>query len=548
MGRQEEGNEIEEEQEEQRGKEEKKSGWLFLERNQKEVAKRILGGNYHMVKPGNWGFLDKFLVFLNTLGIWDALDIKGEKFVRKMYDLSQIVLTYDMKILLGISSMNQVPDLLFKDIGLLQVLGFTAEQVKNGFCKRGEGKHIGPMHKDTLADALDKFTPEEVEQILATTIKILARKNFILDKAFIIDSTDIETTEKCIGRGCKTVKEKKVKNGEVVEIETTKYGFKVILMRGVESNIVVAAKVLKIQEHESNYLIDLILKAQENLNRKKLGVLLIDRGFIDGINLWKVKNTLHMDFIVPAKTNMEITKDARGLREMTGEGIYRALREKMEKEKIKDKNGNVKVKSVDRGIEVVGIEGLCSYGQYGDEEHFRMYKLNQYKKEENQDKKFSLNSLNVVMVTKWDGKKYEPGKEKVFITTLSVDKPLEIIDLYDLRSLIENTTFRELKQGWLINKVPKKTENAVTTHVLLTLCMFSLTNAYRSERGILITQKGIRSYRIKTFAQTKDKVIIIAEPYYAIFDLEELMVLVGKPPQEFFNIDPEKFKREYGLP
>ena len=215
--------------------------------------------------------------------------------------------------------------------------------------------------------------------------------------------------------------------------------------------------------------------------------------------------------------------------------------------KYVDKNGNVKIKSVDKGMEVVGIDGLCSYGQYGDEEHFRMYKLNQYKKEEKEDKNFSLNSLNVVMVTKWDGKVYEPEKEKVFITTLPIDKPLEIIDLYDLRSLIENTTFRELKQGWLINKIPKKTESAVTTHILLTLSMFSLTNAYRSERGILITQKGIRSYRIKTFAQTKDKVIIIAEPYYAIFDLEELMVLVGKPPQEFFNIDPEKFKREYGL-
>ena len=31
-----------------------------------------------------------------------------------------------------------------------------------------------------------------------------------------------------------------------------------------------------------------------------------------------------------------------------------------------------------------------------------------------------------------------------------VNDPLAVIDLYDLRSLIENTLFRELKQGWFV--------------------------------------------------------------------------------------------------
>jgi hypothetical protein len=66
----------------------------------------------------------------------------------------------------------------------------------------------------------------------------------------------------------------------------------------------------------------------------------------------------------------------------------------------------------------------------------------------------------------------------VFLTSLPVNQPLEVLDAYDLRSLIENCAFRELKQGWLLGKFPKKTEEAVRSHVFLTVVMFNLTNAY----------------------------------------------------------------------
>jgi hypothetical protein len=87
---------------------------------------------------------------------------------------------------------------------------------------------------------------------------------------------------------------------------------------------------------------------------------------------------------------------------------------------------------------------LCSYDQYGDVEHIRH--LN--------SKGFKGNALNAVVVTKWEGEEYEVGKEKVFLTSLAVAKPLEVLDLYDLRSLIENTALRELKQGWCLKKYP----------------------------------------------------------------------------------------------
>ena len=493
--------------------------WHWLTRNQKEVAKKVIGGNYKFVRVAGWGFLDKFIFFLKAIGFLTVLDVDGKGYSRKLITIAKLLLTYEVKVLLGIRSMNQVPELLFGDVGLLMLIGFTAEQIKNGHCKRGKGKANKPMHKDTLADALDRFTPQEMEKILNAGIKLLAEKGFIKDSVYIMDDSSLETTEKCEGCGRKTVWEKRVTKGKgMIEIPVTTYGFKLLIIRGVESRQIVAAKVIKINDDARKYALKLIKQAVKNIGKNKIKILLIDRGFIDGIILWKIKHNLGIDFIIPLKTDMRITAHARGLRNTEIENrIYRDKREK---------------------LSVMGIKGLTSYDQYGDEEHNQK---NQFSKE------FTGNKINAVMVTEWDGKEYLPGKEKVFLTTLQINQPLKIIDKYDLRSLVENTTFRELKQGWLINKVQKKTRRGVTSHAILTLCMYNMTNAYRTELGESLTEKGIRRYRLQTYSETRNKVVIVAGDYYGIFDLEELMILVGKPPDEFWDTNPDKFKKDYDL-
>ena len=55
-----------------------------------------------------------------------------------MITIAKLLMTYNMKILRGIAKMGQVPDMLFKDTGLLMLLGFTARQIKNGVCKRSK--------------------------------------------------------------------------------------------------------------------------------------------------------------------------------------------------------------------------------------------------------------------------------------------------------------------------------------------------------------------------------------------------------------------------
>jgi len=91
-----------------------------------------------------------------------------------------MILTYEVKQLMGISSMNQLEEHLFRDTALLKIIGFTARQIQEGFCRRGEGKRQGPMHRDTLADFLSKFSS------LWRNSQTLIFLDFFLDKFFFL--------------------------------------------------------------------------------------------------------------------------------------------------------------------------------------------------------------------------------------------------------------------------------------------------------------------------------------------------------------------------
>ena len=188
------------------------------------------------------------------------------------------------------------------------------------------------------------------------------------------------------------------------------------------------------------------------------------------------------------------------------------------------------------GIAVVSIAGLTTYSQYGNEIHsMRRYR-----------KYFNANPINCVMVIRYSGKEYPSGKEKIFITSLPIDDPLQIMDSYDLRSLIENKGFRELKQGWMIWHFPMKTEAAIRSHTILTLIMYSLNACFQTTRGKELTEKGIRRLRTEDMS-TIHKLIVFSGDYFGIFDVEEYALIVRTPPKYFMRIDPHVAKKRLGL-
>lgn len=510
--------------------------WRHLTRDQQEVAKRLSKGQISLVTCSGWGFVASFLAFLDEISFCTLLDIEGTGFKRMMIPIARLIMTYQLKILLGIPSINLVPTKLFREVALLKLIGYTETQMRAGFCERGN-LVSGPMHKNTLADAVERLSAAELEDLLNKTASRLAQRGFFKRSKghFALDATDLETTARCKNAGMKKYTERKVtKDKQVVEVERYAYGFKVLIVYEVHLRLVVAAKVAPIQKHESQLTLTLIRQAVKNLGPGVLRVLLIDRGFLDGQDLWVLKQGMGIDFVVPAKSDMRITADAQGLCREEADGVYIVKQEYAGKQRVVKKGKKTEVRWEGQ-VSLVGVAELGSYDQYGDAEHIKHAN----------SKGFVGNPLNAVVVTKWQGEEYKAGEEKVFLTSLPIAKPLDVLDLYDLRSLIENTAFRELKQGWWLKKYPKKSEAAIRGHVFLTLVTFTLANAFRTARGQELAGRGVRRQRAE---EGSGQVIVFAGGHYAIFDIEEFAILLGVVPEVCMRADPTKVRRRYGLP
>lgn len=506
--------------------------WRHMTRNQQEVAWRLTAGKIDLVTVSGWGFVAGFLSFLEELRFFALLDLEGTGFKRVLIPIGRLVLTYELKILLGIGSINLVPTTLFREIALLRLIGYTTTQLQVGFCQRGK-LAAGPMLQNTLADAVERLSAEDLEAVLNGTARRLAERGFFATSKghFVLDASDLETTARYLGAGLlKKTEKKRTKDKQIIEIERWVYGFQVFIVYEVRLRLVVAAKVVPIQERETQHTLGLVRQAVANVGPGVVRVLLMDRGFLDGADLWTLKHQWGIDFVVPAKEKMRVTTDAQALGRRAADQKSIVAQERAGTKPVA-KDGKVRWAGQ---VTVVGVADVRSYDQYGDAAHVKRANRTD----------FVGNALNAVVVTHWQGQPYGLGDEKVFLTSLPVSQPLAVLDLYDLRSLIENTAFRELKQGWCLRSYPKKTAAAVRGHVFLTLVTFTLANAFRTKQGQALAQHGVRCQRAQ---EHSGKVIIFADHYYAIFDIEEVLILLGIVPRTCFGPDPTEVRRRYGL-
>jgi hypothetical protein len=498
--------------------------WQAARRDDARVARRlyrkqVVDGVYQLDQGA---LLDDFFYFLQQLGVVDWLhDIRSTAIQREMVPVVQYVLLYSLKTLFGVDSMNALPPLLFSDEALMRLVGFNAQQVRQGVCQRGAAKRqgprtAGPICPDTLAENIVQLNVRDLEALFNRMIRALAQIGVLAPKVTgIIDATDLETTAHYEGCGQVTRKRKVTdKRGKMHEIEVTVYGFKLIILIDARTKIPLAGKVVPIHEHEVLSMRALVTQARTNLaGAARLHKVVFDRGFLDGVDLWWLQEH-GLLFVVPAKENMAVTIDAQA-QAAAGEGVTIGRRAHTVR------HGQGRTAWTERlETEVVGITGLTTYDQYGTPEHGRHHNR----------RDFQPHPLNAVVVRQWNGHAYGPAGKTVFLTNIPVDKPLQPFDDYDDRSLIENCYIKESKQQWSLKHPPQKTARAVRVHVTFTMLLFALATAYRlqceqEESGG--GPVGWQRWRRQLLEQTRDHVIVFAQGYYGIFHLAEYSLLLG---------------------
>jgi len=406
-----------------------------------------------------------------------------------------------------------------------------------------------PICVDTLGDNIVKMSSQTLESLFNGSIRALAKAGTFKETITgILDTSFLQTTKSFSGCG-KTVREKEVwscKDKKAIKVVEEIYGFKVAVMICSKSKIPLAAKFGKIEESDNSFTIKLIEQAKKNLEGYAvIRKVLIDRGFLDGKDLWQL-NEEGIHFVVPAKKNMDIVKDVYMIAGMKDkEHVF--FEDRIEKARVKA--GDDRSKIIDGTTSAIGVSGLMSYDAYGPEGHDK----------KKHGKEFSPNPINAVWVTSWAKRpNQKAGKGPVYLTNMTVEKPLKVVDDYDDRSLIENGIFRTGKQDWHLTHPPKKTAHAFKIHVYLTLMMIALTTAFREfkikeeEKEKKRIETGIERYRRRIVAENMDKVIVFIGCSYGIFYAYELSVLLGGSVKDCEKIMGPDYKKailqKYDLP
>ena len=451
-----------------------------------------------------------FLQYMLDEGLAD--DLGEVSFTGKRVSVANIEvfpMIYMLNILSGEWS-NRRTKIILENEAMMKIMGFSDEKIKKGLTKRGTSNQYGDgyerisgvMASTTIIDNLARFEHEGLVESFNRYIKRTSEGGVVdFGDVYILDSTIVKTYSHY--PGAELTRRKKDDDSEETE---TIWGFKVYILTSAKTKTPVAVDITPANVADSTMLTHMVQKGIDNLPKGKIKIVLADRGFIDGAQMYKLKYKMNTDFVIPAKKSMEIYKCMVGLRKDNRDNI-----EEWEYGKKGMSGGYL-------------CKGTVSYTQYAEEPTA------------GSQKDINGAPINAVVVTRWRDMEISSGKEKVLLTSLDTGSATKVIGLYGQRSLIENCNFRELKQAAALSQLPqKKNANVKKTaynHMLLcvlTLAIFTVmiqTVYSDSELAKKKIAKNIREFQFMQRCE-KGKIFVLIYSYFYIYDIDEFMMLAG---------------------
>ncbi len=271
--------------------------WQVARRDDTRVARRLyrkqlVDGVYRLDEGA---LLDDFFHFLQAVEVMALLEqVHGTAIQREMLPFVQYLLRYGLKTLFGIESMNALPVLLFSDEALMQLVGFNAQQVRQGICQRGATKRQGartpgPIGPDTLAEQYRQAELAGLGGGVQWGDSGLGEGRGLWREGHGHCGWHRSGDDRALYRRGQVTRKVRIedKRGRVHEIEVTVYGWKVLLLIDAATKIPLAVKVVKIQEHEALWTRALVTQARMNLaGAARLHKVVFDKGFLAGTDWW----------------------------------------------------------------------------------------------------------------------------------------------------------------------------------------------------------------------------------------------------------------------
>lgn len=435
------------------------------------------------------GPLDELVVLHQELGVFAALE--GLENGRQREGIADELLMRTLAVLpfVGNVGFRSQADLLFREPAILLRLGWTPVQIRSGDNERyrhpqGRQAESLPCHPDTLRDALARIAQSAWQRAQSESVQELFRRNLVRGKVYAVDGTGLGTQGRVVALVCVSGSRPVVVAWRYLEGAASEKGREASVTKQLVEQVVAAG------------------------GKGCFDLLLADALYADGPLLAWLKYAQGIDALVRLPEDRLLYEDLQGL----AEGGYL---EWSEYRYLRTLQGHKEIHKV----ALAGAGSLDSWDSF--REAAAGYGVGEAK-------------LWACLIRKLEPQPAAGQETWALVSTREWGNARAAFQAYRSRWVVEDDTFRELKEGWGLEKQPwGRQSEVVRGRVTLTLLAFNTAQIYRSQSGERLLQKGIRRLRQEHRRELgAAPAVIYLGGYYGVFAFEEVLAILGAKVKE----------------
>ena len=454
------------------------------------VAERLAAGEQpDLATTTAVGPLDELLALHDELGVFAAVSAAETRRERAGIEDGRLLRTVASLPFVGNQGLGGQASVLLREPALLLQLGWAPVEIRegtNGRYRHRQGRQAEslPCHPDTLRDALARIEEKAWLQVQRQGVRDLFARGLVRGKVYAVDGTGLGAEQRVVALVCVSGEHPVVVAWRYLEGSASEKGKEAAVTRALVEQVI------------------------EVGGKGAIGLLLADALYADGPLLAWLKYAQGIDALVALPADRLLYADLQGL-------VRAGLLAWTEHTYVRTIQGHKQTRTI----------ALAGGGDFTSWDSFRT----------------AAQAYDVAEARLWaclirEIAPHPQAEEEAgaLVSTRVWPDPARAFHAYRPRWVIEDDTFRELKEGWGLERHPWGLNGTIIRgRVTLTLLAFNTAQVFRRRAGEKLAALGIRRLRSLYHPELgAAPAVIYLGDAYGVFALEELLALLGTSVKE----------------
>jgi len=454
------------------------------------VLSALQAGQYEAIATSEQTALDELAHLAIELGVFEALKLIQVRREREGIPDELLLRTIAVLPFVEALGLSAAAGALFKDAAILLQLGYSIEQVQNGFNGRHRkpgaeaSKSMTPCHSEVLRAELARLDGESLQAFRQACMQQLFARRLVKGRIYAIDGSGIHDRYRLVGLL------------NVHEDQPLWISWRLLTGQASEKG------------QEARVVRELLADLYQAGGPGSIEWLLMDAYYADGPLLAWLEYERHIHALVRLPEDRQLYQDLAGL-------LRAGLITSRTHSDVRYLSGHKQVRQVSLAAasDLTSWQSfLASAATYGA----------------------AHPSLWGALIHSVDVNDPSQAEDWALVSTEPFNSAWAGYRCWRKRWHIENNGFRELKEGWHLERAPWSytDDTIVAARVTFTLIAFNVAQIAKTAHGRQLTHHGIRRLRRELADQYGPApVVVFAKDTFGVFHIEEIMTLIGLAPK-----------------